>query len=427
MNGRRESRWKDGLPLVNLSLFTLVAIALVGSVVLIFNTVETERGQREQVRRTSEILLQLNNIGRAAINAETGQRGYFITLDRRYLEPYHYAREQYRPAIAQLKQLVGSGADPRQAQLLAEIEQLSEAKFADMEQSVAQIERGELISAQRQILTDRGQNTMMRLRHALTEMQRIEYRILRQATDNAAAVEARVFPLLGALLFMLLAALALGYWQVSRAARAAAIEAHAEELAQANDRAELLTRELNHRVKNLFAVILAIVRMSGRSDPAAQPVVESIAQRIHALLTAHEVTQGAIGHQQADLRQLVETTLAPHHGTEAGLEIDGPAISLPAVQVTPLGLVLHELTTNAVKYGAWAHGGRLEVKWSIADGAIHIAWSEHCPNGCAPAEGRGFGSQLIDSAARQLQGKIERDFAEDGVRVRITIPLSGQG
>jgi len=154
--------------------------------------------------------------------------------------------------------------------------------------------------------------------------------------------------------------------------------------------------------------------------------VESIAQRIHALLTAHEVTEGAIGHQQADLRQLVETTLAPHHRAEAELECGGPRVSLPAGQVTPLGLVLHELTTNAVKYGAWARGGKLVVKWSIEGGEIHIAWSEHCPDGCTAPEGRGFGSQLIDSAARQLQGKIERDFAQDGARVQITIPLSRQ-
>ena len=64
-------------------------------------------------------------------------------------------------------------------------------------------------------------------------------------------------------------------------------------LAEARDRADLLARELNHRVKNLFAVILAIVQMSGKDAPEAKPVVDSIADRIHALLTAHEVTQGA--------------------------------------------------------------------------------------------------------------------------------------
>lgn len=427
MSDRIRNRWNIGLPLVNLTLFTLVAIALVGTVVLIFNTIEAERQTREQASQTGEILLELRNIGRIAINAETGQRGYFITLDQRYLDPYRTAREQYQPAIERLEALVGDDPTPRQAQLLAEIERLSRAKFEDLDLSVAQIERGELIAAQRQILTDEGQDTMTRLRRALAEMERIENRILARATQDATAAEARVLPMLAGLLIMLLAALALGYWQVARAARTAALEVHTQELAEANDRAELLARELNHRVKNLFAVILAIVRMSARNEPQAKPVVDTIAQRIHALLTAHEVTQGTLGHERADLRQLVETTLAPHYGSGAELKIEGPELLLPARQVTPLGLVLHELTTNAVKYGAWSQGGTLSVRWKAGPGEVVLEWSEHCPHGCGPAEEKGFGSQLIDSAARQLQGSIEREFTADGVRVRISLPLAEDG
>ena len=231
-----------GVPLINLTLFTLLGIALVGAVVLIFSTVEAERAQRTHVRRTTEILQQLNNIGRAAINAETAQRGYYITLDQRYLDPYRMAREQYHPAIARLRQLVGDHPSAQQAQLVSDIEGLSDAKFSEIDQSVAQISRGELIAAQRQILTDQGQEMMTRLRYALTQMEQIESRDLARATENAAAVEARVLPLLGLLLLMLLGSLGLGYWQVTRAARAAALEAYAEELAEANDRAELLTR-----------------------------------------------------------------------------------------------------------------------------------------------------------------------------------------
>ncbi len=412
------------LPLVNLTLLTLLGIALVGSVVLIFNTVEAERKEREQVRRTNDILLVLRDIGRAVINAETGQRGYYITLDQRYLDPYRTARERYEDSIDELTELIGESVSQRQADLLADIRRLGDAKFEELDQSVAQIARGELIAAQRQILTDEGQDTMARLRRALTDMERLETEILQKATDDAAAVEARVLPLLAMLLVMLLAALALAYWQVTRAARAAALEAHAQQLADANDRAELLARELNHRVKNLFAVILAIVRMSGRNDPDARDVVESIAQRIHALLTAHEVTQGTLGHQQADLRKLIETTLAPHRGAETVLEIDGPDVSITSKQVTPLGLVLHELTTNAVKYGAWSQGGTIKVDWQRSDGKILLEWAEHCPSGIVAAEEKGFGSQLIDSAARQLQGSIERRFGDDGARVSIAIPIA---
>lgn len=408
--------------MVNLTLFALVGIALVGMVVLIFNTIEAERNTREQARETSEIILELRNIGRIAINAETGQRGYYITLDRRYLAPYHLARKEYQPAIDRLKAIVGDDPTPRQAQLLTEIEGLSQARFADLDLSVAQIERGELITAQRQILTDQGQEMMTRLRRALTEMEMIENRILSAALAGTTSAEARVLPMLAGLLILLLAALALGYWQVARAARTAALEVHAQQLAEAHEQSELLARELNHRVKNLFAVVLAIVRMSGKNDPRAKDVIESIAQRIHALLTAHEVTQGTLGEQTADLRKLVETTLAPHQWSEVVLELQGPSVSLPAKKVTPLGLVLHELATNAVKYGAWSQGGKIDVSWRSEGPEIMLRWIEHCPQGCPTAGHKGFGTQLIDSAARQLQGRIERDFTPDGVHVTIAFP-----
>ncbi len=422
LNRPSEGRRIAGIPLVNLTLFTLVGLALIGLVVLIFNTIEAERETREQARETSEILLELRNIGRIAVNAETGQRGYYITLDQRYLDPYRIAREQYQPAIERLRGLVGNDPTPRQAQLLADIERRSKEKFAELDKSVTQISRGELIAAQRQILTDQGQETMTRLRRSLTEMELIENRILAQASENTAAVEARVLPMLAGLMVLLLAAIGLGYWQVARAARAAALELHAQELSEAHDQAELLARELNHRVKNLFAVILAIVRMSGKSDPRAKDVVENIAQRIHALLTAHEVTQGTLGNQQADLRQLVETTLAPHDGSHVELELAGPSVALPARQVTPLGLVFHELATNAVKYGAWSQGGKIDVNWTVGESEIVLQWSEHCPSGCPTAGHKGFGTQLIDSAARQLQGRIERDFTDNGVHVTIAFP-----
>ncbi len=424
MSGLYAKRRHSSPPWLNLLVFTLVGVALLGSVLTIFNTISAERAERNQARRTNEILVELRNIGRAAANAETGQRGFYITLDQRYLDPYRVAQEMYKPSLARLRELVGDNPTDRQAELLDEIGSLTEKKFTGLEQSVAQIERGELLSVQRQILSDEGQETMTRLRRALAEMEEIESDIIGVASERAATAEARVMPLLGALLVMLLGALALGYWQVSRAARAAAIEAQAQDLADARDRADLLARELNHRVKNLFAVILAIVRMSARGHPEAKPVVDNIAQRIHALLTAHEVTQGKLGNQKADLGKLVETTLAPHRTSSSKGVLEGPEIALPARQVTPLGLVLHELSTNAVKYGAWSQGGTLDVTWQRQDGELVLLWKEHCPQGCTKPQSKGFGSQLIDSSARQLQGRIDRDFQDDGVEVRIAIPLT---
>ena len=89
--------------------------------------------------------------------------------------------------------------------------------------------------------------------------------------------------------------------------QAVAEAAQAAVVSEARDRADLLARELNHRVKNLFAVVLAIVQMSARDRPEAKEVTDSIAQRIRALLTAHEVSQGELERPVASLRALVET------------------------------------------------------------------------------------------------------------------------
>ncbi len=400
----------------------LLALALFLVIFLVFQTIDAERSERAQVRETSEILLELRNITRAALNGETGQRGYLLTLDRRYLGPYLVGREQYPAALARLRERIGPDATARQHELLDEIEMLTESKFAEMAETVELIERSEVLEARARILDNEGAEVMARLRRATRDMEQIEQRILVRAAAETARAEGRVLPLLGAIVLILLIALVLGYRLVTRAARAEVEASQAAALGEARDRADLLARELNHRVKNLFAVILAIVRMSARDAPEAQPVIERISDRIHALLTAHEVTQGTLERPVAALRALVETTLAPYRSDKLPARIDGPDIDLPAKQVTPLGLVLHELTTNAVKYGAWSRGCLLEVTWRKDDEAIVIEWREHCGADTEEPERKGFGSMLMTSAARQLRGEIDRRFGAKGVEVTITIP-----
>ena len=184
----------------------------------------------------------------------------------------------------------------------------------------------------------------------------------------------------------------------------------------------MLANELNHRVKNLFAVILAIVQMSARDAPEAKPVTNSIAERIRALLTAHEVTQGSLDKPVAQLSSLVETTIAPYLSADRTAVTDGPEVILPAKQVTPLGLVLHELATNAVKYGCWAQGGNLEVRWQRARRPGHRSSGTNIsPDQRSEPERVGFGSLLMNGSAQQLGGTIDRKFTADGVRVVITM------
>ncbi|MGX7951487.1 CHASE3 domain-containing protein [Tsuneonella sp. HG249] len=407
-----------------LAVLGVVAGALIGAILLIFQTIEAERDERAQVSRTGDILLELRNVTRAALNAETGQRGYLITLDRRYLQSYNLGHEQYDPAIGRLRSLLGDDMGPRQRELVDEIENLADAKFAEIDQSVALVDAGDLMGARRLLLSDEGQEVMERLRGAVREMEDLERAALEKASSDTARAESRVLPLLLGLLALILVTLWLGLRLATRVATAEAEASQAAALAEARDRADLLARELNHRVKNLFAVILAIVRMSGKDTPGAQPVVDRIAERIHALLTAHEVTQGTADRQVASLRVLVETTVRPYLTASRRIVIEGPEVELPAKQVSPLGLVLHELTTNAVKYGCWASEGELRVLWRREGDELVLDWIEDCQGDGVEPDTKGFGSLLMTGAARQLRGSIEREFTAEGVRVVFRIPIT---
>ncbi|WP_341859046.1 CHASE3 domain-containing protein [Qipengyuania sp. GPGPB31] len=407
---------------MNVVLLGVIAAAMFATLFLVYQTVEAEREQREQVRRTVEVLEELRQVSRSAISGETGQRGYLITLDRRYLAPYQAGREQIDPTLDRIRELIGEDATARQTELIDKIDALARAKFDEMATGVELLENGRLLDARRAILTDEGVETMERLDRAIAELEDIENETLAAYSADAARTNARVLPLLGALLVFLIIAMFAGARLVGRAARAEAEAAQAAVVSEARDRADLLARELNHRVKNLFAVVLAIVQMSARDKPEAKEVTNSIAQRIRALLTAHEVSQGELERPVASLRALVETSLAPYRSSNHPAEIDGPEVMLPAKRVTPLGLVLHELTTNAVKYGAWKDEGTVHVSWSEQDGTVTLEWRETGAQlGDAP-EHTGFGSLLMTSAARQFGGTFERKFTPDGLVVTIELP-----
>ncbi len=408
---------------INAALVALTALAMLLVVLLVIRTVDVERDQREQAGHTSAIVDELRDISRAALNAETGQRGYLLSLDRRYLAPFYNGRDQIEPSLRRLRALLEPRADARQLALLDEVEVLSRARFGELARSVALVEGGNLIEARRLVLTDEGQAAMERLRRAIGELERIELDLLGDAVAKTERAESRVMPLLGGLLALLAISLIAAGRLIARSARAEAVAAQARELAAARDRADLLARELNHRVKNLFTVALAIVKLSAREAPEAKQVTEAIAQRIQALLKAHDVSQGEMGEAEVSLATLIETTLAPYRSDTLTASVGGPEVMLNARSITPVGLVLHEMTTNAIKYGGWSRpGGTISVEWKREGGEIVLTWRESGAPVSAQPTRKGFGSLLMTSAARQLGGSVEREFAPEGAAITIRFP-----
>ena len=196
----------------------------------------------------------------------------------------------------------------------------------------------------------------------------------------------------------------------------------------------LLLKELDHRVKNLFAVMGGIVTLSARSASTTKELVKAIQGRLGALASAHLLiraeTPGDTTKRQSALHQLIRTILAPHAHLSGGadpdrVKLEGPEVFIGGESVTSLALVLHELATNAAKYGALsATDGQVCVSWALKDRELHLTWTEQGGppiNGAPPREG--FGSMLARrSVAGQLGGQLTFDWNRGGLSVHLTVP-----
>ena len=115
-----------------MALLAVASIAMFAVIFLVLRTISAERSQRDQMQKTADVIAELRGVNRAALNGETAQRGYIITLDRRYLAPYFAGSEQIEPTLHRLRKLVEPKATERQEQLLDEIDVLARAKFSEL-------------------------------------------------------------------------------------------------------------------------------------------------------------------------------------------------------------------------------------------------------------------------------------------------------
>jgi PAS domain S-box-containing protein len=204
------------------------------------------------------------------------------------------------------------------------------------------------------------------------------------------------------------------------------------ELRKARDRQHLLMREMNHRVKNLFALSGSIVGLSARSTKSPQELAEATRARLAALARAHALTfaQGfdEAAHEPTTLQSLVRTIIAPFDEPEAPhIALSGIDVEVSSSAVTSLALLLHEFATNATKYGALsAATGTVEVIFGEEGEAIVVDWIERGgPPVAAPDNREGFGAVLSRIAvSNQLAGEMVRDWRPEGLAIRLSVPRS---
>jgi PAS domain S-box-containing protein len=193
---------------------------------------------------------------------------------------------------------------------------------------------------------------------------------------------------------------------------------------RAEERVHLLMGEANHRAKNLLSLVQAIARQTAARDP--EDFVDRFTERLQALaanqdLLVHHKWQGV------DMEDLVRAQLAPFADLIGPrIVVGGPQLHLNAAAAQALGLALHELATNAGKYGALStDAGHVHIGWRLDGDALAMSWTERKGPPVRPPERQGFGTTVTRSMAkRALGGEVQLDYAPTGVEWHLTCPAA---
>lgn len=206
---------------------------------------------------------------------------------------------------------------------------------------------------------------------------------------------------------------------------------------RAEEQRQLLLREMNHRVKNLFSLASGVVTLSARSAGTPEDLAAAVRERLAALARAQDLTlpdlsRGAVRAERAiSLRSLVSTIISPFDDTKPGgarVAIDGPDVRVGVSTVTGVALLLHEFATNAAKYGAFSvASGRVKIEWSIAEGVLLLQWEEQGGPPLEPPgdDAAGFGTMLARRiVGGQLGGRVSHMWKRDGLIINLSLPLA---
>jgi two-component sensor histidine kinase len=199
-----------------------------------------------------------------------------------------------------------------------------------------------------------------------------------------------------------------------------------EELrATAEERREILVHELAHRVKNTLATVQSIASLSFRNSQGPE-ALRQFHERLQALVRSHDLLTRK-NWQHADLSEVAEAAMAPLK-EERGhrFTISGPPVSLPPTTAVPMAMILHELCTNALKYGALSNeNGRVSINWTakpdLTSTKISLIWSESGGPSIQPPAEEGFGTRLIANLSRQLGGQCNFRYPPSGLVYHLNI------
>jgi two-component sensor histidine kinase len=192
---------------------------------------------------------------------------------------------------------------------------------------------------------------------------------------------------------------------------------------------DIISQEMDHRIKNLFAITSALTRFSMRATNSKEEMAADLLDRIQSLSQAHSLIRSNLNrkHNSTGLKELLTVLLSPYadkNSSANNLLVSAPDIDVCESAATALALITHELATNSIKYGALSVAdGSLTVACEDADGDVIINWTERGgPPVVSPNERKGFGSVLLSgSVAGQLDGEMDVDWQPEGIVVTIRV------
>ncbi|MGZ3272597.1 MAG: PAS domain S-box protein [Caulobacteraceae bacterium] len=203
----------------------------------------------------------------------------------------------------------------------------------------------------------------------------------------------------------------------------------AEAQRQQAERRELVVGELRHRINNMFSVINALISATARSREDVRSYRDALLTRVSAF-AASQVELARVAWTSRAIRELINFELKAYIEADTEVSLEGPDLLLNGSAAESLAMMIHELATNAAKYGALSRpGATLHVRWGLAgdqvgEERVVITWVEHGGPAVAPPERRGFGSTVIERSAQALGGTARLEFAPEGLRCTIETKAS---
>jgi PAS domain S-box-containing protein len=189
---------------------------------------------------------------------------------------------------------------------------------------------------------------------------------------------------------------------------------------------QLLVGELNHRVKNTLAIVQSLTHQSFHSSVPASEAIRRFEGRLEALAGAHNLLTRK-NWESATIEEIAGTALGPFcHPSRC--QIGGPDVRISPQTAVNLTLALHELATNAAKYGALSNDtGTISIHWTVAEDRLELTWAEQGGPPVVAPERRGFGTRMIErTLASEFGGQVELEFRREGVRCTVVAPIPAQ-